>query len=76
MDDDLMGRRVANRGVDCTAAEMADGSVGQILLGREPGGRRAFVRGAGSLLAIPLGRTRSVKATAPIPAVTSRSDAD
>jgi hypothetical protein len=76
MDDDLMGRRVASRGVDCTAAEMADGSVGQFLLEREPSGRRPLVRDAGRLHANPLGLTRSVKATAPSPAVASRLDAD
>jgi len=67
MDDDLMGRLVANRGVDCTAVEMADGGVGRFLLERE--GRRAFARDAGSLhagqlRARPPGLTRSVRAAA------------
>jgi hypothetical protein len=80
MDDDLMGRLVANRGVDCTAVEMADGSVGRFLLEREPSGRRAFARDAGSLHARqlhtrPPGLTRSVKATAPSAAVASHADA-
>jgi len=75
MDDDLMGRRVAIRGVDCTAVEMADGSVGRFLLERE--GRRAFARDAGSLRARQLharlpGLARSVKAAA----VAGRAGAD
>ncbi len=41
MDDDLMGRLVANAGVDCTAAELADGTVMHFLLTREPS-RRQF----------------------------------
>jgi hypothetical protein len=75
MDDDLMGRRVAIRGVDCTAAEMTDGSVGRFLLGREPSRGRA-VRDAGSLHAISPGLTRSVKTAAPSPNVASRADVD
>jgi hypothetical protein len=39
MDDDLMGRLVANAGVDCTAAGPAHSSVMQFLLTREPSRR-------------------------------------
>jgi len=34
MDDDLMGRLVANAGVDCTAAGLADSGVMHFLLTR------------------------------------------
>jgi hypothetical protein len=34
MDDDLMGRLVANAGVDCTAAGLADSGVTHFLLTR------------------------------------------
>ena len=39
MDDDLMGRLVANAGVDCTVAGPADNGVIQFLLTREPSRR-------------------------------------
>jgi hypothetical protein len=39
MDDDLMGRLVANAGVDCTGAVVADSGVMRFLLTREPGSR-------------------------------------
>jgi hypothetical protein len=40
MDDDLMGRLVANAGIDCTAAGPVDSGVMQFLLTREPSRRR------------------------------------
>jgi len=39
MDDDLMGRLVANAGVDCTAAGLAEMSVMHFLLMRERASR-------------------------------------
>jgi hypothetical protein len=76
MHDDLMGRLVANAGVDCTAAEIADSSVLQFLLKREPSRRRALVHCSRGLHTQPLGKARSVNATAQSPAAgSSRSDA-
>jgi hypothetical protein len=77
MDDDLVGRLVANAGVDCTAAEMADSSALLFLLKREPSRRRALVHRSRGLHTQPPGKARSVRATAQSPAVGSRrSDAD
>jgi hypothetical protein len=75
MHDDLMGRLVANAGVDCTAVEMADSSAPQFL--REPSRKRALVHCSRGLYPQPPGKARSVKATAQSPAGgSSRSDAD
>ena len=76
MDDDLMGRLVANAGVDCTAAETADSSALQFPLKREPSRKCALVQDSRDLHVKPPGKTRSVKATARSLVVDSRSDAD
>jgi hypothetical protein len=49
MDDNLMGRLVADVGVECTAAEMAGSSILQFLLKREPSKRYALVQDARGL---------------------------
>ena len=50
MDDDLMGRLVANVGVECTAEEMADSSILQFLLKREPSKTYALLQDSKGLL--------------------------
>jgi hypothetical protein len=75
MDDDLMGRLVANAGVECTAAAMADSSVVEFLLEREPSRRCALVQDSRSLHVKPPGKARFASATARSPAVDGRSDA-
>jgi hypothetical protein len=77
MDDDLAGRLVANVGVDCTAAETADSKKLQFLLTRKPSKGCAFVHDSKKFADVrPLGKARSVQATARFPAVDSGAGAD